>query len=275
MDNNIRYRSVSRVLSGERPLDVARSEGISSRSVRNWVRGYEVGGWESVSGPHHRVTDRKYRLSAEQIKSVYDILKSRNPDDFGLGLKLWTRNALTKLISERFRASFESRDAHALLSDIGFELSDPLRSYQARRSSGVIRSWSVSQIRSLLPKKDLKNPVLFDMFQLRDCFDLIDFPADGSSRVVRKEGSFTAFLVLYVVDTRRAVRFLVVKSPLSSACAIDFLNLLAADIGRPVSVLVPSDRPWSEVFLKPRDRNLAPSVALIPLGQRSGRSAEF
>jgi transposase len=99
----LRRHAVAAVESGFSQTRVANMFGVSRKAVGTWVRAYQSGG-EPTLRP--RIRGRRagegLALSAAQQGRVVDILAAGPPDVAGLPCLLWTRRAVTELISREF-----------------------------------------------------------------------------------------------------------------------------------------------------------------------------
>ncbi|MGP4014609.1 helix-turn-helix domain-containing protein [Saccharopolyspora sp. 5N708] len=99
----LRRQVVAAVESGVSQSHVARTFGVSRKTVGTWVRAYQEKG-EQAFRPRRRGRRRGERLalSTAQQEWVVETAAASSPDELGLPHLLWTRRAVADLIRARF-----------------------------------------------------------------------------------------------------------------------------------------------------------------------------
>lgn len=101
--------------------------------MNTWVKRAAVGGDEALAmrkrGP---VVGEQQRLSAAQSSSIRNSICDRCPDQFKMPFALWTREAVQRLIFERFRIQLAIRTVGNYLARWGFTAQRPaVRVYES------------------------------------------------------------------------------------------------------------------------------------------------
>jgi transposase len=138
----IRRRAVHAVLVlGKKKSEVAKLLGVTSQAVRNWLKAHAAGGHAALRAQKRgRRTGEKTRISAEQARAIADLVRDRCPDQLKLPFYLWTREAVAKLIEQRFGVVVSLTTAGRYLATWGFTPQKPARrAYQ--QDQEAVRHW--------------------------------------------------------------------------------------------------------------------------------------
>lgn len=99
----LRRRVVAAVESGVSQSHVARTFGVSRKTVGTWVRAYQVNGEQALRPRRRgRRTGEKLALSAAQQAWLLKIIAGSPPDEVDLPYLVWTRRAIAELIRREF-----------------------------------------------------------------------------------------------------------------------------------------------------------------------------
>ena len=99
---DLRRRAVRVVLQEHKSqTETARLFGVSRKAVGNWVRAYRQQGASGLrSRPHGR--PKRSLLAGHEAATCVRLILHNTPDELGLPFALWTREAVGRLLAERF-----------------------------------------------------------------------------------------------------------------------------------------------------------------------------
>ncbi|GAA5154457.1 MULTISPECIES: helix-turn-helix domain-containing protein [Amycolatopsis] len=128
----LRRQAVAAVESGLSQTRVASLLGVSRKAVGAWVRAYQSGGESAFRPrPRGRRTGERLALSVPQQDRVVSVLTAGPPEHAGLPWLLWTRRAVSELISREFGVVLA-----------GTTIDQYLLRWEAISRTGVFTRWS-------------------------------------------------------------------------------------------------------------------------------------
>jgi transposase len=135
----LRRRVVAAILNdGMRKSHAARTFRVSRASIDAWLAAYESRGPSALrSGKRGRKPAS--RLKPHQAATAVRLIQDRCPDQLKLPFALWTREAVCKLLAERFDVSVSVWTAGRYLRAWGFTPQKPIRRAYERDPAAVQR----------------------------------------------------------------------------------------------------------------------------------------
>ena len=99
---DLRRRAVRAVVEqGKSQAETARTFGVSRMAVSNWVQAYRHRGWAALkSKPQGR--PKRSLLAGHEAATAVRLITKNTPERLGLPFALWTREAVGRLLAERF-----------------------------------------------------------------------------------------------------------------------------------------------------------------------------
>src|SRR4030067_1516974 len=98
---SLRIRAVKAVLTGHTQVEVAGIFGVPRQTVGLWVKAHRRGGLRSLKAKK-RGRPKGGTLLPWQAAQIVRAITDRTPDQLKLPFSLWTREAVGRLIKDRF-----------------------------------------------------------------------------------------------------------------------------------------------------------------------------
>ena len=120
----IRIRAVEQVQAGESPEAVIKALGFSRSCIYTWLALYRAGGWGALKA--QVLKGRPMKISAAQMKWLYETVTGKNPLQFRFEFALWTREMIRMLLREEFSLKLSVSSVGRLLRQLGLSCQRPL-----------------------------------------------------------------------------------------------------------------------------------------------------
>jgi len=234
----LRFEAVGRVQDGERPTEVARALGLYTNRIFIWLAAYRAGGWDALRA--RKIPGRPKRLTAKQIRWVYDTVTLKNPLQLKLPFALWTRGLVRTAITRKFGVKLSLPSVGRLLAQLGLTCQKPLfRAYQQNPS--LVEQWlkkEYPRIRAQAKKE--KAEVFFqDESGVRSDFHSgTTWAPRGKTPIVRVTGQRFGLNMISAVSPKGALRFMIVRGTVAAGTFIRFLKRMMHGRSRPVFLVV-------------------------------------
>lgn len=108
--NERRRQAVKMRLQGVSVNETAAQCELTRTTVSAAFKAYEAGGWKAVDNARRgRPSGMGRTLTAEQEREVLRLIRDRTPDQMKMGYPLWQRQAVAKLIRDRYGIELAAR----------------------------------------------------------------------------------------------------------------------------------------------------------------------
>jgi transposase len=234
----MRFEAVRRVQAGEAPTAVARDMGLYTNRLFIWLAAYRSGGWDALRS--RKAMGRPKRLSAKQIRWIYDTVTTKNPLQFKLPFALWTRAQIRALIAQRYSVKLSLVSVGRLLAQLGLSCQRPLFcAYQQDRS--LVERWLKEQYPKIRARAKREKAEIFfeDESGVRSDFHSgTTWAPKGQTPVVRATGQRFSLNMISAISARGELRFMVVRGGVGAGVFIAFLKRLIHGQRRPIYLIV-------------------------------------
>lgn len=135
----LRLRAVDMVRAGLTQLAVAKYLQVSRAAVNGWCRRAEEGGPEALK-KQKRGNPSEGKLTGTQAAIICNIIRDNCPEQVKLPFYLWTREAVQRLVLERFGVELAVRTVGTYLERWGFTVQKPVvRVYECKEEA--VQRW--------------------------------------------------------------------------------------------------------------------------------------
>jgi transposase len=234
----IRFAVVTAIQGGMSASQAARDYGVNIRRVFEWLALYRAGGWDALRSS--KATGRPKKLTAKQIKWIYDTVTMKSPLQVKLPFALWTRAQIKTLIRREFGLSLSLTSIGRLLAQLGLTCQRPLfRAYEQNPS--LVDSWLKADYPKIRAMAKRENAEIFfeDESGLRsDYHSGTTWGKRGETPIVRATGKRFRLNMISAVSPRGELHFKVIREGVNAETFIEFLKSLMHNRRRPVFLIV-------------------------------------
>ena len=149
------------VESGMTRVCVASILEVSAVQAGSWVKRYKNGGMKSLkSKPKGRPEGSGQQLTPEQEKEIQKLITDKMPDQLKMKFALWSREAVRKLIQDRYGVTFVLQHISNLLKRWGFTPQRPIkRAYEQRLAA--VQKWMNEMYPNIKEKARKENATIY------------------------------------------------------------------------------------------------------------------
>lgn len=236
---DLRRRVVHGIVDeGMRQVEAARAFGVGRTSIHNWLKAYKAGGKAALrSKPRGRPP--RSRLAGYQAATIVRIIDDRCPDQLRLPFALWTREAVQRLIAERWGIRVSVWTVGRYLRNWGFTPQKPLRrAYE--QDPEQVRRWLEEEYPAIRKRAKAEKAQIHwgDEMGLRsDHHAGRSYGRKGKTPVVPATGQRFGCNMISTVTNRGRLAFMVFKGRFTGSVAIAFLRRLVRHVPRKVFVI--------------------------------------
>ena len=236
---DLRMRVIEAVKSGLTQSEAARTFGVSRQSVNNWMQRYKEGGIRKLrTGKRGRPPAK--RLAPHQAATTVRLITERCPDQIKLPFALWTREAVVKLLDERFGVKVSVWTAGRYLRDWGFTPQKPVRrAYE--RDPVAVEKWLKKEYPAIKRKAKRDGAEIHwgdEMGVRSDHQAGRTWGRKGQTPVVPDTGRRFDCNMISTITNRGRLSFMVFRERFTATVFIKFLNRLVKHVGRPIVLIV-------------------------------------
>ena len=226
----LRRRAVHAVLVlGKKKSEVAKLLGVTSQAVRNWLKAHKARGDSALAAQKRgRRVGEKTSISAEQAKVIAELVRDRCPDQLKLPFYLWTREAVAKLIEDRFGIVISLTTAGRYLAAWGFTPQKPARrAYQ--QDPEAVERWLKEEypaIQAQAKREGAQIQWLDESGMRSDHTAGRSYSPRGKTPVVKVTGKRFGCSMISAITNQGKLAFMIYRERFTSQVLIKFLRRL-------------------------------------------------
>lgn len=278
----LRRRVVNAVLTeGLTQTAAARMFGVSRVSVNGWMKAIkEAGDTALASGRRGRPAESGAALKPWQAATVCNIMRAGCPDQMKLPFALWTREAVQRLIHEKFGMELAVTTVGNYLRRWGFTVQKPtVRAYE--RSDAKVRAWLEEEYPAILRRAKAEGALVWwgDETGVRSRHVAgRTYSPKGETPIVRATGKYFGCNLISAITNRGELVFMLYDGKFNATVFQEFLGRLLGTTDKKVFLVLDNLRvhrakvlqPWLEAnksrielfFLPPYSPDLNPDEIL-------------
>ena len=236
----LRFRAVSMVNSGLTQLAVAGLLEVSRNAVGQWCRRVEAEGEDALL-KRKRGNPTGPRLKGAEAAIICNIIRDNCPDQVKLPFALWTREAVQRLIEERFGILLALRTMTDYLKRWGFTAQKPVkRAYE--RNDAAIRRWLEEEYPAVVARAKREGALVWwgDETGIRSRHQSgTSFSPRGRTPVTRATGKYFGCNLICAITNRGELAFMLYDGMFNAEVFQGFLaRLVALNAGQKVILIV-------------------------------------
>lgn len=225
----LRMRVIAAIQDGISDAEAAKTFGVSRNSIRTWRARFEAGGVEGlVSGRPGRKAGEHTRLTPAEEAALVDAMIDFEPEDLGVGGKLWTRKKVVWLAHQLFGVWFTEQGMGRLFRRLGLTFQRPdKRAIEANPEA--MKEWTDITFPAIRAKASAEGGVVLfgDQVGVRSQhLTGRTWGRKGQTPVVKRAGKRFDINAMSAISTRGEVRFTVFRDGFNSDTMIQFLERL-------------------------------------------------
>ena len=238
----LRQKAVAAVLAGEKQVQVARTLGVSTWSVCQWVKRANEKGVASLKAKK-RGGRKPAFLKPWQAAGIVGIIRERYPEQLKLPLPyvLWTREAVQQLIFQKYKIQLALRTISDYLARWGMTPQKPVKSAYEQNPEAV-KLWLEQEYPDIQARAQKEKGLIFwaDEMGLRsDHTAGRGFSPKGVKPILTKTGNRFGCNMISAVSNLGKLYFSVFEGNFVIAIFLDFLQrMLQQNKGRKVFLIL-------------------------------------
>jgi len=217
---------------------VARVYNIPQRTLFDWLSRYRNGGWSALKEGAR--SGRKRKLSADDMKWLYDAITMGNPLNHQFEFCLWTLNIIREMIAFERSVKLSKSSVSRLLGHLGLSPQRPIyKSYKQdpKKIEHYLKKTFPDVVREA--KSSGAQIYFVDEASVRsDSHRGFTWGKIGETPVVKDSGGRFGLSVISGITPRGDMRFSFIEGRMNSKRFIKFLKQLQGDAGKPIVVIV-------------------------------------
>lgn len=235
----LRFRAVKAVIRGETQTAVAKTFGLARGTVARWMHLYRKGGMKALKGAK-RGRRKQIQLEPWQAAQTVRTITDHCPDQVKLPWVLWTRDAVTQLIKERFDITISRWTAGRYLKRWGMTPQKPAKRALEQNPEAVQR-WLETEYPAIhaAAKSEQAEIHWGDEMGIRsDHQSGRTWGIKGKTPVVPTTGQRFSCNMISTLTNRGTLRFMIYQKRFTSDVFITFLRRLIGSMDHKIYLIV-------------------------------------
>jgi transposase len=230
--------------------EVAKVLQVARSSVFDWWNTYRLHGREALRTKKTRGPESK--LTPGQMSQLYRLITGNNPRQLSFGMALWTRGMIQELIFRQFEVRLSLASVGNILKNLGLSPQRPLyRAYE--QNPEIVATWKEEVFPQIQARAKKEGASIFfaDEASVRTNYHAgTTWAPVGKTPVVAGSGKTRSISLVSAVSPRGELHFQVHESGIRQEEFLEFCEMLVADAGRPVFLIVDNSQVHRAKILK-------------------------
>jgi transposase len=230
----LRNRAVRAVLDGMTQAQAARLFRVHPNAVNRWIRRYREGGWAGLAEQRRgRRPGEQAALTEHQQRELIALVRESTPDQLGLPGFLWTRDAVSELISQRYGLWLARTTVGGYLRGWGFSPQRP-QHRALEQNPAAVRRWLAEAYPAIRAQARREGGVVLwldEMGVRSDAAAGRSWAPVGQTPVIKRTGKRFRVNMISAISNAGLLRFQLFVGSFSGPVFIDFLRRLVRDCG--------------------------------------------
>jgi transposase len=230
----LRNRAVRAVLDGMTQAEAARLFRVHPNAVNRWIRRYREGGWAGLAEQRRgRRPGEQAALSEPQQQELIALVRESTPDQLGLAGFLWTRDAVSELIAQRYGLWLARTTVGGYLRGWGCSPQRP-QHRALEQNPGAVRRWLAETYPAICAQARREGGVVLwldEMGVRSDAAAGRSWAPVGQTPVIKRTGKRFRVNMISAISNAGLLRFRLFVGSFSGQVFIDFLRRLLSDCG--------------------------------------------
>lgn len=215
--------------------------GVSRQHVGYWVQTYEKGGWKALKkGKRGRAKGTATKLTPEQEQEVRKLITDKTPDQLKLNFALWTREAVRKLIKDRYGIEYALQSISVVLKRWGFTPQRPIKKAYEQKPQAV-KQWMEETYPQIQQHAKEENAEIWwgDETAVKpEAHHRRGFAPKGKTPVVRQPAKRFHSALISAINNQGKIQWMALREPLNCQLFLKFLEQLIKYRKRKIYLIV-------------------------------------
>lgn len=199
--------------------------GITERSVNKIWALYKISGKRALLSKKRGVRSGK-KITGEQAFTVRKLIKEKLPDQLKLPFGLWTREAVQRLIREKFDIELSRWQVGRYLKSWGYSPQKPI-SKAFEQKPEKVKQWLEEEYPSIQKKAKKEKAVIYfgDETGMRSDHQTgRSYAPKGETPIIKRTGQRFSLNMISAISNRGHLQFMIIDGQFNGELFIEFLK---------------------------------------------------